>query len=243
MDDLATLDHDLHVVAGDLVQGHASFYPLYRSLILERARRPVRSLSGNGDVGAGLDHYYAATGFPDIHDHYLRGVRFIYLGTTSMSPLPPGGYHICHLGDAQLHALAQMLSEDLHTTTVVFGHAPLKDTTYRSSFEPGLNEMWLHESEALQRLFAAHPNVVFYGSGHVHYDYGRVDSLGQDGWYLDRARGVVHHAIGDSCTGHGSTMMEIGEAGITLKVRDHRDGAGVWRHDMERAYAVPTTLV
>lgn len=242
MSDIRTLDHDRHVIVGDLVQTDASLYADYQNLIVDEATRPLLTLAGNSDLIAGLPAYYAATGFPDIHDEYIRGIRMIFMGTTAISPPPPGGGHICHLGLPQLQELAQMLRRDPWTTTLLFGHAPVRDTTWRSGFEPGRNEMWLAESEALERLLGTYSNVVFYGSGHVHYNYVNVDSLGYDGWHLDTRRGVVHHSIGDSCKGNGSTLIEVHPDGIALRVRDHRDGNGVWRDSLERRYAFPTTL-
>ncbi|MEM8711438.1 MAG: hypothetical protein AAGG01_10835 [Planctomycetota bacterium] len=243
MADIQGLDHDLHVVVGDLVQNDASYYLDYESLILQQSPALVHSLAGNGDVGAGLGSYYAATGFSDLHHAYLRGIRLIYLGTTFMSPPPPGNQHICHLGPAQLEEFAELLAADTTTTTLVFGHAPIQDTTFRSSFQSDLKEMWLAESAEVQRLFDEYANVVFYGSGHVHYDYGVVDAFGQDGWHVDRGRGVIHHSIGDACTGHGSTVIEVFPDGIRLRVRDHQSGQGRWRPAFERWYPLFTTLV
>lgn len=242
MADIRWLDHDRLVIVGDLVQNDASLYPLYESMIQGESDRPILALAGNADVNAGLSQFTATTGFPQVHHETIRGIRMIFLGTRFMTPPPPGDQHICHVGLESIQELVQILEADTATTTLLFAHAPIKGTTWRSDEEPGRQEMWLGESDLLQRILGHYPNVVFYGSGHVHYTHGLTDTFGLGAWALDRRRGVLHHTVPDTCTGSGSTMLEVHRDRIVLKTRDHGNGVGSWRQDLERTVRVPTTL-
>jgi hypothetical protein len=117
MNDLATVDHDFLVVLGDLAQNRAHFYKDYKEAVLGRAVRPVLSLAGNGDVGAGLDAYQEATGLPLYYSIYRKGIRFIFL---SMVYFTGEHNHICHLGYDQVRWLRKKLKSDTVSTTPVF---------------------------------------------------------------------------------------------------------------------------
>ncbi len=102
---------------GDLAQNRAHFYKDYREAVLDRAVRPVLSLAGNGDVGAGLDAYQESTGLPLYYSLYRRGIRFIFLSTIYFT----GEHnHICHLGFDQVRWLRKELKSDTLATTVIF---------------------------------------------------------------------------------------------------------------------------
>ena len=78
MADLAELPHDFLVVLGDLVQNKPEYFADYKRLILEPSTRPVYSVAGNAELGAGLDEYQKCTGLPLYYAIYRRGIRFIF---------------------------------------------------------------------------------------------------------------------------------------------------------------------
>ena len=89
MNDLSELDHDFIAVLGDLVQNSSHFYKDYKEAVLDKTDKPVYSLAGNGDVGAGLEAYKEATGLPLYYSIYRRGIRFIFLSTVKFAQNTP----------------------------------------------------------------------------------------------------------------------------------------------------------
>ncbi len=64
MDDLAEVPHDFLVVLGDLVQNKPEYFVDYERLILRSSTRPVYSIAGNAELGAGQAAYRKCTGLP-----------------------------------------------------------------------------------------------------------------------------------------------------------------------------------
>lgn len=94
MNELTALDHDFVAVLGDLAQNSSHFYKDYKEAVLDKTEKPLLSLAGNGDVGAGLN---------------LQGIRFIFLSTVEFT----GEFnHICHLGFEQTEWLREELKSD-----------------------------------------------------------------------------------------------------------------------------------
>jgi 3',5'-cyclic AMP phosphodiesterase CpdA len=237
MEDIRTLEHDFMVVLGDLVQNQAHLYEDYKELILDRATKPVYSLAGNADLNAGLETYKKATGVPLYYTIYKNGVRFIFLSVVSTS-----GYssHICHLGTEQMAWLTNKLNADTRSTTVVFTHPPVFETTYGSgqTIPSGLpGPMYLYESAEMRRLLNSHPNVKLYANGHVHYRYGDTDNCGQDGWHQEG--NVLFISVGATANNRGSSVLYITGDKITVKVRNHQ--ARSWEPRYQYDYPVKTT--
>ena len=98
---------------------------------MRKSVKPVFSLAGNGDLGAdrSLDAYRDATGLALYYTIYRKGIRFIFLSVISTSG---NGKHICHLGPEQLTWLTNQLNADTDSTTAIFFHAPVFETTWHS---------------------------------------------------------------------------------------------------------------
>ena len=193
MNDLKQLDHDFIAVLGDLVQNRADFYKDYKEKVLDRSDKPVYSLAGNGDVGAGLSAYQEATGLPLYYTMYKKGIRFIFLCTVSFS----GKHnHICHLGPKQLAWLERELAADALATTIIFSHPPIFETTWHSEerdhFDfPG--SMYLSKSAQMRKLFDEYPNIKVYAHGHLHHTYGLMDEYGRDDYHKEG--NVLHISV------------------------------------------------
>ncbi len=230
MSDLATIEHDALVVLGDLVHNRAEYYDDYRRLILDRSDVPVYSIAGNADRNAGLEAHEEATGRPLNYVIRERGVRMIFLsvvGTTG------DGNHICQMGPEQLAWLEAELGADTTSTTLVFFHAPMFETTWRSgdrSDEPPPQSLYLAESAQVGALFAAHPNVRFYASAHIHtYDLGEVDDEGRGGYAMDD--GVLHTIVPTTANNKGSRVLYLSRDEVLVRVRDHATGRWLDEHE------------
>lgn len=237
MEDIRTLEHDFMVVLGDLVQDKAHLYEDYKELILDRATKPVYSLAGNADASVGLEAYEKATGFPLYYTIYESGIRFIFLSVVSCS-----GYtsHICHLGTEQMAWLTNQLDADTRSTTVIFTHPPIFETTYGSgqTIPAGLpGPMYLYESAEMRRLLNSHPNVKLYANGHVHYRYGDVDNCGQNGWHQEG--NILFISVGATANNRGSSVLYMTGDKITVKVRNHQGRS--WEYRYQYDYPVKTT--
>lgn len=240
MDDIISIEHDFIVVAGDLVQNKAIYYEDYNNLIVQKSVKPVFSLAGNGDMGAdpSLGAYQDATGFPPYYTIYKKGVRFIFLSVTSTSG---NGKHICHLGSEQLTWLTNELNADTNSTTVIFFHAPVFETTWHSEDReqerfPG--SMYLYESTEMRNLFNDHSNIKIYAHGHLHHQYGIVDKFGRGNYYKEG--NVLHISVGATANNQGSSVLFINDNEIVVKVRDHQNQT--WQNSYEYTYPLTTTL-
>lgn len=239
MTDLAELDHDFMAVLGDLAQNRAHFYRDYKEAVLDRAVRPVLSLAGNGDVGAGLDAYRNAVGLPLYYSIYRRGIRFIFLSTIYFTG---EHHHICHLGYDQVQWLRKELKSDSLATTVIFSHPPIFETTYHSEARDHLEapgSMYLAESLELREMFRMYPNVHIFAHGHLHHAYDIKDEFGR-GTYFQEGD-LLHISVAATTNNRGSSFLFIGKHKITVRVRDHEHQ--VWRKKHEYVLDVPTTLL
>ena len=238
MDDLAELPHDFLVVLGDLVQNKPEYFADYERLILRPSTRPVYSIAGNAELGAGLDAYQKCTELPLYYTIYRRGIRFIF---TSVTAVTGPKTHICNLGDEQLAWLRRELASDTKSTTVIAFHAPVFETTWRSEDREALpfpGSMYLKESAEMRAMFNRHPNVRLYVHGHLHHAYGVRDEFGRGEYCLDG--GVLHISVGATTNNRGSSVLFIGPDKIVAKVRDHANRR--WRDEFEFTLPVETTL-
>jgi len=238
MDDIVDIEHDFLAVLGDLVQNKAEYYADYDKLVLQKSLRPHYSLVGNADFNAGHVAYQAATGLPLYYTIYKRGIRFIFLGVNSMSGRHA---HICNLGSKQLAWLANELASDTKSTTCIFFHAPVFETTWHSedrSSEPMPGSMYLGESSEMRALFCRYPNIKIYASGHLHHSYGVKDEFGRGDYFMEN--NVLHINVGATANNKGSSVLYIEKNRIVAKVRDHKTLS--WKNEFEYVYPVKTTL-
>jgi len=238
MKDLEQVDHDFMAVLGDLSQNRAHFYKDYKEAVLDRAVRPVLSLAGNGDVGAGLDAYQEATGLPLYYSIYRKGIRFIFLSTVHFT----GEHnHICHLGYDQIRWLRKELRSDTLTTTVLFSHPPIFETTYKSEERDHLEapgSMYLAESLELREMFRMYPNVRIFAHGHLHHAYDIKDDHGRGTYYQEGE--LLHISVAATTNNRGSSFLVFEKDRITAKVRDHENQA--WKDEHEYVLNLSTTL-
>ena len=238
MKDLAELPHDFLAVLGDLVQNKAEYFADYDRLILQAATKPVYSIGGNAELGAGLDAYQACSGLPLYYDVYRRGIRFIF---TSVTGVTGPKTHICNLGPQQLAWLEKELASDTQSTTVIMFHAPVFETTWRSEDREALpfpGSMYMKESARMRELLAKYPNIKIYAHGHLHHAYGVRDDFGRGEYCLED--GVLHISVGATTNNRGSSVLYIAKDKIVAKVRDH--GKTAWRDEFEYTLPGETTL-
>jgi Icc-related predicted phosphoesterase len=238
MSDLATLPHDFLVILGDLVQNNPQFYDEYESIILDKSTRPVFSVAGNADLNCGLEVYQERTGMPLYFSIYRRGIRFIFLSVTAV--VGPKT-HICSLGHEQLTWLRSQLAADKEATTVIFHHAPVFETTWRSEDRESLpfpGSMYLHESKQMRELFRQYENIKVYAHGHVHHAYGVKDEFGRGEYCLED--GVLHISVGATANNRGSSFLVVEQNRIVTQVRDHVGGK--WRKQYDYVLEAKTTL-
>jgi 3',5'-cyclic AMP phosphodiesterase CpdA len=238
MADLAMLEHDFIAVLGDLVQGRAAYYEDYVRDVVRKSTRPVFSLAGNGDLGAGLDAYLKATGLPLNYRVYRRGIRFIFLSTVSMTGKSK---HICGIGAEQLEWLENELAADTESTTVLFSHPPVFETTWHSedrSAQPFPGSMYLEESAEMRKLFSRHPNIKVFAHGHLHHSYAAKDEYDRGAYHKEG--NVLHISVGATANGQGGSFLFIDDEKITVRVRDN--ARHVWRDDFTHVYTVKTTF-
>ncbi len=240
MDDISGIEHDFVAVMGDLVQNQRRYYEDYSNLIARKSVKPVFSLAGNGDIGAdrSLGAYRDATGMALYYTIYKKGIRFIFLSVISTSG---NGKHICHLGSEQLTWLTNELNADTNSTTAVFFHAPVFETTWHSEDreqEKSPGSMYLYESNEMRNLFNEHPNIKIYAHGHLHHQYGVVDEFGRGDYYNED--NVLHISVGATANNQGSSVLFIRDNEIVVKVRDHQNQS--WRNSCEYRYPANATL-
>ncbi len=238
MNDLSELDHNFVAVLGDLAQNSSHFYKDYKEFVMEKTDKPLYSLAGNGDVGAGLDAYKEATGLPLYYSFNRRGIRFIFLSTVQFT----GEFnHICHLGYEQTVWLREELKSDTLSTTIIFSHPPIFETTYHSEERDHLaapGSMYMSESLELREMFRLHPNVKIFAHGHLHYTYGTKDDFGRGGYFVEK--GLLHISVGGTANNKGSSFLFLEKDKITVRVRDHEHKR--WMDDYEYNWSGPTTL-
>ena len=238
MDDLAEIPHDFLIVLGDLVQNKPEYFADYERLVLRPSTKPVYSIAGNAELGAGLDAYQKCTGLPLYYTIYRRGIRFIF---TSVTAVTGPKTHICNLGDEQLAWLRNELASDTTSTTVIAFHAPVFETTWRSEDREALpfpGSMYLKESAEMRAIFARHSNVKLYVHGHLHHAYGVRDESGRGEYCLDG--GVLHISVGATANDRGSSVLFIRPDRIVARVRDHANRR--WRDEFEFSLPTDTTL-
>lgn len=238
MNDLSGLDHDFIAVLGDLAQNSAHFYKDYKEAVLDKTDKPMYSLAGNGDVGAGLEAYKEATGLPLYYSINRRGIRFIFLSTVKFT----GEFnHICHLGYEQTEWLRAELKSDTLSTTVIFSHPPIFETTYHSEERDHLaapGSMYMNESLELREMFRLFSNVKIFAHGHLHYTYGTKDDFGRGGYFAEE--GLLHISVGGTANNKGSSFLFLEKDKIVVRVRDHEHKR--WMDAYEYQWTGPTTL-
>jgi len=230
MADLRELSHDFLAILGDLVQTDR-YWPYHHSEIESKAVRPLYLIGGNAEFYYGLDRFVEHTGFSSGgYVVRLRGLRFIFLTVNGVSGATD---HICHIGDKQMAWLRQELAADRQSSTAVFFHAPLANTTTGSLAE---REMHVHETDALRQLFRNNPCVVLFANGHIHRGYGPVGTPQRNGPYMIED-GVLHVSVGRPPT---TCFAEFSDDCITIRVRDNQTRA--WCSGWGTTHRVPLTL-
>jgi len=238
MSDIEKVPHDFLVVLGDLVQNNPKFYDDYEAIILEESTRPVFSVAGNADLNCGLGEYQRRTGMPLYFSIYRRGIRFIFLSVTKVTGPKT---HICCLGKEQMDWLQSRLAADKEATTVIFHHAPVFETTWRSEDRESLpfpGSMYLQESKQMRELFRRYPNIKVYAHGHLHHTYGVKDEFGRGEYCLEN--GVLHVSVGATAGNRGSSFLCVEQDRIVMRVRDHSQAK--WKDQFEYVLKAKTTL-
>lgn len=93
---------------------------------------------------------------------HLAGLRIIGLDTTTLNT--PGGA----LDDAQFARLADLLADDPHRPTLVFGHHPVTDASALSTIAGPSFDLDRSDAARLEALYARTPGVFLHHAGHTH---------------------------------------------------------------------------
>lgn len=137
--------------------------------------------------------------------------------------------------------LQNELDRDTTATTVIFSHAPIFETTFRSEDredKPFPGSMYLYESAEMRKLFAAHSEIKVYASGHLHHRYGVQDEHGRGHYHKEGE--VLHISVGATANNQGSVVLYVGSDTITARIRDHAGRS--WVDKYEYVYRTRTTL-
>jgi Icc-related predicted phosphoesterase len=233
-DDLKDVRHDFLVVLGDLVQPYNIFWRYHHKYTMGMATRPVYLISGNADFYLTPKIFTEETGLSlDPYKVVKRGVRFIFLHTTGVKTgigSPENDNHQCEVGKRAMDWLKKELASDTTSTTIVFFHAPVGNTTYDST-----ERMRMVESEEVRALFNEYTNVKIFANGHVHYPYGATDSEGR-GQYK-REKHVLHISVGRP---PDTLFLNIEKDRIYIRVRNNKERK--WHTKYSYIYDTETTL-
>ncbi|RKX33250.1 MAG: hypothetical protein DRP64_21070, partial [Verrucomicrobia bacterium] len=234
-EDLKTVPHDFFVVLGDLIQPNHVFWYYHHEYTVGMATRPLYLINGNASFYLGSEVYTEETGISlDPYKVVERGIRFIFLHTTGVQTPAgssnPTDNHQCLVGEKAMDWLREELSADTNSTTFVFFHAPIEDTTYDST-----ERMSMVESEEMRILLGSHPNVKIIANGHTHYPYGATDGSG-------RANYKMEGDLLNICVGRPPNTMfiNIEQDKIEIRIRDNQ--AKQWHTQFGYVYDVETSL-
>jgi 3',5'-cyclic-AMP phosphodiesterase len=93
---------------------------------------------------------------------HLAGLRIIGLDTTTLNT--PGGA----LDDTQFAELTEILADDPHRPTLVFGHHPVTDASAVSTIASPSFDLSRPDAARLEALYAKTPGVFLHHAGHTH---------------------------------------------------------------------------
>lgn len=234
-EDLKTLDYEFLAILGDVIQPNNMFWEYHEKYTIGMATRPLHMINGNASFYLGVDNFTEHTGQSlDPYKVVERGIRFIFLHTTGVhtheGAKNPNDNHQCAVGKKAMNWLRKELDADTTSTTVVFFHAPIFNTTYEST-----ERMRMYESEEMRTLLESHSNVKIFANGHTHYPYGATDSEGR-GQYK-RSRDLLYISVGRP---PNTMFFNFEQDKIEIKVRDNK--AKKWHTDFGYTYEVETSL-
>ena len=233
-EDLKTVDHEFLAVLGDIIQPNNMFWQYHHEYTMGMATRPVHLICGNAECYLGPTKFTEETGLSlDPYKVVERGIRFIFLQTTGVETAegsPPNDNHQCAVGEKAMDWLRKELAADTNSTTVVFFHAPIFNTTYGST-----ERMRMVESEEMKALLESHANVKLFANGHVHYPYGAIDS--QDRGQYKRSGNLLYISVGRP---PNTMFFNFEKDRIVIRVRDNK--AQKWHTEFGYVYEVETTL-
>ncbi len=233
-EDLKTVPHDFFVVLGDVIQPNDMFWRYHHEYTIGMATRPIYLINGNASFYLGPTKFTEETGLPlDPYKVVERGIRFIFLHTTGVETAegsPPNDNHQCAVGKKAMDWLRKELESDTKSTTIVFFHAPILNTTYGST-----ERMRMVESEEMRALLGSYVNVKVFANGHVHYPYGAIDS--QDRGQYKQEENVLYVSVGRP---PNTLFLNIEKDKIDIRVRNNKTKE--WHAEYGYTYAVETTL-
>ena len=229
-EDLKTVPHEFLAVLGDVIQPNNMFWRYHHEYTMGMATRPVHLINGNASFYLGANNFTEETGQTlDPYKVMERGIRFIFLHTTGVGSLPNSN-HQCVVGKKAMDWLRQELAADTTSTTVVFFHAPIANTTYNST-----ENMRMVESVEMKTLLESHANVKIFANGHVHYPYGAIDSEGR-GQYR-RSGNLLYISVGRP---PDTLFLNFEKDKIDIRVRNNKKKE--WYAEYGYTYDLETTL-
>ena len=234
-EDLKTLVYEFLAILGDVIQPNNMFWEYHEKYTIGMATRPLHMINGNASFYLGVDNFTEHTGQTlDPYKVVEQGIRFIFLHTTGVQTHVgaerSNDNHQCAVGEKAMEWLKDELAEDTKSTTVVFFHAPVFNTTYDST-----ERMRMVESEEMRTLLESYANVKIFANGHVHYPYGATDSKDR-GQYM-RSGDLLYISVGRP---PNTMFFNFEQNKIEIRVRDNKNKK--WHDDFGYTYEVETTL-
>jgi len=230
--DAVSLEPDLAVFCGDLVNLNDGYWHLFDHVAGILGGIPFMVARGNADYAAGGDDPWLREVPGPIREvRDLGPVRFLAVGCVS-------GAHEMELGPGAEDWIVANANARPDALVVVVSHAPVKDTTFWScdNTESGCMaealgpqsppyHLYLARSEEMRAALRRCPSVRMFLTGHVHNDHRLSCSHGYGP--IVEQDGVIHAVtanlggwVGFGVPRREYRLVSISEGGILVQVRD-----------------------
>jgi len=230
--DAVSLEPDLVVFSGDLVNLRDGYWHLFHQVAGILRGIPFVVARGNADYTAGGDGPWLRELPNPVREVLDLGpVRFLSIGCVT-------GAHEMELGPGAEDWIVENAGARAEALVVLVSHAPVKDTTFWScdNAESGCMvealdpsnppyHLYLARSEEMRAALRRCPNIRLFLTGHVHNDHRLSCSHGYGP--IVEQEGVIHAVTANigGWVGFGVPRSEyrfvtISEGGILVQVRD-----------------------
>ncbi|MFZ2447206.1 MAG: metallophosphoesterase [Syntrophobacteraceae bacterium] len=185
-------------------------------------------------------------GPPAVRDAKLRKFR----ETFGLSSLPysrqVGGYllvflspdqssHLTEMSDKQIEWLSRELDKNRKTPTIIFFHAPLKDTLPNDGKHYNTPDFIAQPSDKLHGVLAKNPQVFLWVSGHTHTSPKVEGFAGAMNLYDKRVTNIHNTDMNRKAIWTNSLFLYPDK--VVVKTYNH--AAGAWLPDLERTIRTP----
>jgi len=177
--DLSSMpDVDLLVLNGGINGRGLETYPLVQDELIAKLKCHSYYVSGASEAQTPetLQKYFEISGRPLDGVLFLRGIRMVFLGTSTFG-------HEVPIEPARVERLSRALAED-SSTTIIFHPLPLADSVChswdylgRTPGEQPFNTR-VPDAQPIRDILQGHPEVKLWVSGHTRAKHSEVDRFG-----------------------------------------------------------------